>query len=391
MTLPVTIPNTFANATTSIPLANLDANFVAIYDAVNGIGNGSESLANVSITGGSVSNATLANANVTSGNATFTTANVTTLDATNVEVTNIKAKDGTAAVVLADSTGAVSISTTLTANGGVVFNEAGANVDFRVEGDTDANLLFVDASADKVGIGTSSPSGKLDIVLTDNGNIDIRQNASASTGFLSWVDSDGDRAGRISYDHSSNALRFATAASGTAVERMRIDSSGNVLVGITTARANAGDVQVSKGISFPATQSASSDANTLDDYEEGTAAVTLSPETSGTITVNTTQDSIAYTKVGRQVTIIGQVQITSVSNPVGAFVHLNSLPFVSADLSELSGRVGGAVTFFDDNINTYTAKGVLMLEGGTQMRMYVDASTVAANDGFVFSFSYFTT
>jgi hypothetical protein len=145
------------------------------------------------------------------------------------------------------------------------------------------------------------------------------------------------------------------------------------------------------GITFPATQSASSDANTLDDYEEGTAAVTLSPETSGTITVNTTQDSIAYTKVGRQVTIIGQVQITSVSNPVGAFVHINSLPFVSADLSELSGRVGGAVTFFDDNINTYTAKGVLMLEGGTQMRMYVDASTVAANDGFVFSFSYFTT
>jgi hypothetical protein len=39
-----------------------------------------------------------------------------------------------------------------------VFNDAGANVDFRVEGDTDANLLFVDASADVVGIGTGSPS-----------------------------------------------------------------------------------------------------------------------------------------------------------------------------------------------------------------------------------------
>jgi hypothetical protein len=37
-------------------------------------------------------------------------------------------------------------------NTAVVVNESGADVDFRVEGDTDANLLFVDASADAVGL-----------------------------------------------------------------------------------------------------------------------------------------------------------------------------------------------------------------------------------------------
>lgn len=78
MTLPVTIPNTFANATASIPLANLDANFTTIYGAVNGIGNGSETLANVQVSGGTLSNvtvndATLTNANVASGNVTVTT------------------------------------------------------------------------------------------------------------------------------------------------------------------------------------------------------------------------------------------------------------------------------------------------------------------------------
>ena len=40
----------------------------------------------------------------------------------------------------------------------VVVNDGGANVDFRVEGDTNANLLFVDASTDRVGVGTSSPA-----------------------------------------------------------------------------------------------------------------------------------------------------------------------------------------------------------------------------------------
>ena len=48
--------------------------------------------------------------------------------------------------------------------GGFVFNEAGASVDFRVEGDTEQNLLFVDGSADKVGIGTSTPSEPLEVV-----------------------------------------------------------------------------------------------------------------------------------------------------------------------------------------------------------------------------------
>ena len=75
-------------------------------------------------------------------------------------------------------TGSINISGTITTTGATasiaddrlkilaaetVLNEAGASVDFRVEGDTDANLLFVDASSDRVGIGTSSPSSTLHV------------------------------------------------------------------------------------------------------------------------------------------------------------------------------------------------------------------------------------
>jgi hypothetical protein len=48
-------------------------------------------------------------------------------------------------------------------NSETVFNDGGADVDFRVEGDTDANLLFVDASTDRVGVGTNTPSGLFDV------------------------------------------------------------------------------------------------------------------------------------------------------------------------------------------------------------------------------------
>lgn len=51
--------------------------------------------------------------------------------------------------------------------GNVVFNEGGdANSDVRIEGDTDQNLLFSDASADKMGIGTNAPNEKLEVVGT---------------------------------------------------------------------------------------------------------------------------------------------------------------------------------------------------------------------------------
>ena len=54
-------------------------------------------------------------------------------------------------------------------NGAVIINDAGADVDMRVEGDSDENLLYVDAGNDRVGIGTATPGFKLS--LENNGGI----------------------------------------------------------------------------------------------------------------------------------------------------------------------------------------------------------------------------
>jgi hypothetical protein len=47
--------------------------------------------------------------------------------------------------------------------GANIWNDAGANVDQRMEGDTDANLFFLDASVDNIGIGTATPTSKLHV------------------------------------------------------------------------------------------------------------------------------------------------------------------------------------------------------------------------------------
>lgn len=64
-------------------------------------------------------------------------------------------------------------------SGNAIFNESGASVDHRFEGDTDSSLLFLDGSEDSVGIGTTSPTAKLDINgdLTVASDLTVTRNA----------------------------------------------------------------------------------------------------------------------------------------------------------------------------------------------------------------------
>ena len=101
--------------------------------------------------------------------------------------------------------------------------------------------------------------------------------------------------------------RFVVTTEGTG--RMTVDSSGRTLLGGVTANANGGVLQLSSGITFPATAVAASDANTLDDYEEGTWTPVVS---FGGASVGITGTfSGTYTRVGNVVTICCRLTFTS--------------------------------------------------------------------------------
>ena len=84
------------------------------------------------------------------------------------------------------------------------------------------------------------------------------------------------------------------------------------------------------GITFPATQSASTDANTLDDYEEGTFTPILADNASSSNAATMTTQEGFYTKVGNTVTI--QIQIvwsSKGSMGAGNNTRIYGMPFTA--------------------------------------------------------------
>jgi hypothetical protein len=99
--------------------------------------------------------------------------NFTTVDTTNLEVTNIKAKDGAAAIVLTNSTGAVTVSSPFATTGNTTLGNASADT-VTVTGTITSNLIFTDNTYD---IGASGATRPRDMFLAGNatigGNIDL--------------------------------------------------------------------------------------------------------------------------------------------------------------------------------------------------------------------------
>jgi len=182
----------------------------------------------------------------------------------------------------------VDIDGALTQDGGAVFNEASADVDFRVESDGNANMLFVDGGTNRVGIGLNSPQAGIDIDssakgIFTGGNVYTYPAGNAYikvqgiTGEHNWIGIAGvygatsgsanlmlqanlnntsQQAGNYIGSEAQSAttadITFGKLVGGSSVganatktEFMRIDSSGNVGIGLTPLYSGNGTARPS--------------------------------------------------------------------------------------------------------------------------------------------------
>jgi hypothetical protein len=109
-----------------------------------------------------------------------------------------------------------------------------------------------------------------------------------------------------------------------------INSDNNVALAGNIGLGGATPTTSGTGITFPATQSASTNANTLDDYEEGTFTATLTSAVAPT--TPPTSIYAAYTKIGRIVTIQAYFANADTSGGSGE-MRVTGLPFTSQNVA----------------------------------------------------------
>jgi hypothetical protein len=135
----------------------------------------------------------------------------------------------------------------------VVINEDSDDVDFRVESNGNANMLFVSGGNDVVGVGAEGDLGVgLHVKSADSGASSVASNADElvvegsgasgitilsannNTGRISFGDDGDNDIGFIRYNHSDNSFNFTANAS----QRMGIDSTGRVQINNTDQNAH---------------------------------------------------------------------------------------------------------------------------------------------------------
>jgi len=213
--------------------------------------------------------------------------------------------------------------------------------------------VTIDASQN-VGVGTASPTASKLHIAGYNGGTTYPIRMTSSNSGVEWsFETGGSAAG-------SSFLAFRDM--GNSAERMRLNSTGALVLTGGNTSANG------TGITFPATQSASSDANTLDDYEEGS----WTPSIGGTATYATQNGK--YTKIGNVVTVTFDMTISVIGT--GSTALISNLPFTSIETT------AGTVTYYETLSRAYTFISCYVGNGTATISFTGNNATATTTIGF---------
>jgi hypothetical protein len=179
-----------------------------------------------------------------------------------------------------------------------------------------------------------------------------------------------------------------------AVTNLKHESAtGNNIVLASDGTATFAEViSASKGIAFPATQVSSANANTLDDYEEGTWTPVLA---FGGASVSMTHDTQSgfYTKVGNLVTANCYISLTNKGTSTGD-ATITGLPFTSNNT--FGNFNAAAMTFNVISFADFPSCALINNQSSLQLReitnagvfSFLDNTNFANNSNIIITISY---
>ena len=195
-----------------------------------------------------------------------------------------------------------------------------------------------------INITASRMDGEDDGFATGLSNCITRDGQGVPTATIPWgsqnltgVGTLGATTGNITTLNSTTGTIATLGSTTSNITTGNITTLNTTTGTITTLNSTTGNIAavVANTVKFPAVQVPSGDANTLDDYEEGTWTPTYGG-TSGDPTVTYTQQLGSYVKIGKFVFIEGRLDTSAASGGV-QFLTINGLPFACAVGTTLGG------------------------------------------------------
>lgn len=198
---------------------------------------------------------------------------------TSLKTPLIEFTDGDNALTIADggnvtANADLTVSGALSAKGGAVFNEDSADVDFRVEGDTNTHALFVQGGSDKVAIGNSNPNdfgaNASDLVIgTTSGEHGLTiATGTGNSARMQFADNTSSPfVGAIEYAHSNNHMYFYTNGS----QQLKITHGGFIQSPPTASNtvSSSANMFITSGGEFAKSTSSRRFKNTINDATHG--------------------------------------------------------------------------------------------------------------------------
>lgn len=249
----------------------------------------------------------------------------------------------------------------LTLDGGAVFNEAGADSDFRIEGDAEPNMFVVDAGTDHIGIGTATTDGGATVTIQPKAgqvHFALKDNGGTNRAYIGLENASDymlGPTGTNSLFYRSTGFAQAWSVSNGATE-MYLDTSGNLALGNSLASAAGAKLQVNgatSGIGQIIKLNATTPGDALQ-IQNSSATVLTVINASGHV-------GILNTSPGVPLDVTGAIRTSStitVGSGFNSKVLLNNGAtgaFVSADNGSsyiAHGAADGSVLVVDSSFNT---------------------------------------
>jgi hypothetical protein len=260
-----------------------------------------------------------------------------------------------------------------TANGGTNLSSITANQLFYASSTSafgqSANLTYDGTTF------TVTAVQKLQGITTTLGNSAGIANNSAILRFNGWNTGGANWQIDTASISTTNELAFtpSTAAGGLTFTTLSQSFRSNGTIGVGTSGSTSGS-----GITFPAAQSASTDVNTLDDYEEGTFTVT-GQDQSGNQFPSYTNRSAAYTKIGRLVYVYIYLRTggSTTGMTTSQVLKITGLPFTPASFTASYIPCAANLT----RLSPATYLELLAYQNGTSLDIYSTGGGGAAPYG----------